>query len=59
MKRVNIDFDKALANNKKFEKNAVNVVNEKFNNAQEIFLNEFDSSPVTQEIEAGPTAQNV
>jgi len=59
MKRVNIDFDKALAKNKKFEKNAVNVVNKKFDNAQEVFLNEFDSSPVTEEIEAGPTAPNV
>jgi len=59
MKRVNINFDKALANNKKFEKNAVNFVNEKFDNAQEIFLNEFDSSPITKEIEAGPTSPNV
>jgi hypothetical protein len=59
MKRINIDFDKALASNKKFEKNAVNVITNKFDKAQEMFLTEFNSNPVTKEIEAGPTAPNV
>jgi hypothetical protein len=59
MKRVNIDFDKALANNKKFEKNAVRFVESRFDKAQELFLTEFNSNPVTREIESGPTASNV
>ena len=59
MKRVNIDFDKALANNKKFEKNAVRFVESRFDKAQEMFLTEFNSNPVTREIESGPTASNV
>jgi hypothetical protein len=59
MKRVNINFSKALAKNKKFEKNATDLITNKFEKAQETFLNEFNSSSITKEIESGPSAANI
>jgi hypothetical protein len=59
MKRVNIDFNRAIKNNKSFEKRAISTMKNSFENAKQEFLSEFEDHPITQEIEGGSSATNI
>lgn len=59
MKRVNINFNRVVKNNKSFEKRAISTMKNSFDNAKQEFLSEFENHPVTQEIEGGPSATNI
>lgn len=59
MKRLNINFNKVVKNNKSFEKIAISSVKEGFEKAKQQFLEEFEEHSVTQEIENGPSSSNI
>jgi hypothetical protein len=59
MKRVNVNFKRIVNENKKFQKQAEKNVQSKFLESKEMFFNNFDQHPVTQEINGGPSSSNI
>jgi hypothetical protein len=58
MKRVNVNYENIKKNSKNLKKTAEDLVVKKYENAKDNFFDEFESHPVTKEIEDGPTATN-
>lgn len=59
MKRVNINFKRAVNENKKFQKQAEKNIQSKFLESKEAFFNNFNEHPITQEINRGPSSTNI
>jgi ribosomal protein L22 len=52
-------IDKKVGDSKKFREAARKIANDKIKKAKEIMLKEFDSHPITRELDAGPDGANM
>lgn len=59
MAKVNVNFKRIARNSKSLKKTGDDIVLKKYEQSKENFFEEFQSHPVTQEIQDGPTASNV
>lgn len=59
MKRVNVNFKKVVNENTKFQKQAEKNIQSKFLESKEVFFNNFNEHPITQEIDRGPSSSNI
>jgi hypothetical protein len=59
MAKINVNFKRIARNSKSLKKTGDDIVLKKYEQSKENFFEEFQSHPVTQEIQDGPTASNV
>ena len=59
MAKVNVNYKRIARNSKSLKKTGDDIVLKKYEQSKENFFEEFQSHPVTQEIQDGPTASNV
>jgi len=59
MKRVSLNSKKIIAQNKAFQRKAEALVKEKYEESKDNFLNNFESHPVTKELDGGNNAANI
>lgn len=59
MKRVSVNFKRVVKNSKNFKKTSDTSVMKKYEDTKDMFFDEFESHPITQEISAGPKASNI
>jgi len=58
MKKVDINFKKITKNSRSFKKTSDEIVMKKYKQTKQKFFSEFESHPITKEIEDGPQASN-
>jgi hypothetical protein len=59
MKRVSVNFKRVVKNSKNFKKTSDTSVMKKYEDTKDMFFDEFESHPVTQEISSGAKASNI
>jgi hypothetical protein len=59
MKKVSVNFKRVVKNSKNFKKTSDKSVMKKYEDTKNIFFDEFESHPITQEINLGPKSSNI
>jgi hypothetical protein len=59
MAKVKVNYSRILKNSKTFDKFSEKNIMQTYNESKEEFFDEFESHPVTREIENGPKASNI